>query len=87
MADPKPRKPAVSLANLATCFEKCMNVFQPTPPTFNQGHLRIVKEHAENIPLPSNPSDFPVLNRKVMEEDIEWVNVRSLLRRTCRKLS
>jgi hypothetical protein len=27
------------------------------------------------------------LNRKVMEEDIEWVNVRSLLRRTCRKLS
>jgi hypothetical protein len=31
MADPKPRSPAVSLADLAECFEKRMNAQDPAP--------------------------------------------------------
>ncbi|KAF7372203.1 putative RNA-directed DNA polymerase from transposon X-element [Mycena venus] len=72
MADLKPREPAVSLADLATCFEKRMNAPQPLPPSFDKERLRVVEECAENIPLPSKSSPYPSLNRKVTEEDIEW---------------
>ncbi|KAJ6450211.1 hypothetical protein C8R47DRAFT_953750, partial [Mycena vitilis] len=74
MADPKPRPPAVSLSDLANCFEKRMNAPAEPPPEFNLDRKRVVEERAENIP---NPSKEPLpqnasLGRRVTEEDMEW---------------
>ncbi|KAJ7841425.1 hypothetical protein B0H13DRAFT_2365780 [Mycena leptocephala] len=74
MADPKPRAPAVSLSDLAACFEKRMNAADPPPPEFNLDRKRVVEERVRNIPNPSGdpPSGNETLNRRVTEEDIEW---------------
>jgi hypothetical protein len=74
MADPKPRPPAVSLSDLATCFEKHMNAAAEPPPEFNLDRKCVVEEHAENIP---NLSKEPLLENeslghRVTEEDMEW---------------
>ncbi|KAJ7806191.1 hypothetical protein B0H14DRAFT_2382033, partial [Mycena olivaceomarginata] len=74
MADPNPRAPAVSLSDLAACFEKRMNAPDPPPPEFNLDRKPVVEERARNIPNPSGspPSGSEKLDRKVTEEDIEW---------------
>jgi hypothetical protein len=61
MANPKSRAPAVSLADLASCFEKRMNAPDPAPPAFNMERMRVVEESAANIPLPSEESSHPTL--------------------------
>ncbi|KAJ7686919.1 hypothetical protein B0H17DRAFT_939911, partial [Mycena rosella] len=74
MADPKPRAPAVSLADLAACFEKRMNTAQSPPPEFNMEYKRAVEERAQNIPFPSGDpnSEDQTFNERLSEEDIEW---------------
>jgi hypothetical protein len=72
MANPKPCASAVSLADLALCFEKCMNVPGPAPPAFNMECMRVVEERATNITLPSEESPHPTLKGIMMEEDIAW---------------
>ncbi|KAJ7459112.1 hypothetical protein B0H11DRAFT_1690090, partial [Mycena galericulata] len=74
MADPKRRAPAVSLSDLASCFEKRMNAPEPPPPEFNLDFKHVVEERAESIPYPSVDlnSEDQTFNNPVSEGDMEW---------------
>jgi hypothetical protein len=74
MADPKPRPPAVSLNDVAECFEKRMNALDPAPKEFNAEYKRVVEERARSIPNPSNipRSGDRTFSEAVTLEDIAW---------------
>lgn len=59
--------PAVSLTDLAACFEKRMNTADPPPTEFNLDRKRVVEERVRNIPLPSGtpPSGDETFNRGI----------------------
>ncbi|KAK7017584.1 hypothetical protein R3P38DRAFT_3559416 [Favolaschia claudopus] len=72
MANPKPRSPAVTISDLASCFERRMNAPDPAPQSFNMKRMDIASECAANIPLPSRESSDPSLKGNVTEGDVEW---------------
>jgi hypothetical protein len=72
--DPKPRAPAVSLADLAECFEKRMNAQDPAPKEFNAEYKHAVEEYTGSIPTPSGvpESGDRTFSEPVTVDDIEW---------------
>jgi hypothetical protein len=73
MASPKKRKPAVSVKDLAECFEKRMNAPDPPPAAFNAKRQRAAEEYAQGIPNPSwRGEEDDTFNQRVTEEHIAW---------------
>jgi hypothetical protein len=74
MADPKPQAPAVSLADLAECFEKQMRTQDPAPKEFNAEYKRAVEEYVGSIPNPSGvpESSDHTFSKPVTVDDIVW---------------
>ncbi|KAJ7251966.1 hypothetical protein C8J57DRAFT_979489, partial [Mycena rebaudengoi] len=73
MANAKKRKPAVSVQDLAECFEKRMNAPDPPPAAFNTKWQRAAEEYARSIPNPSwRGEEDDTFNQRVTEEQIAW---------------
>jgi hypothetical protein len=73
MASDRKKRPAVTVVDLAECFEKRMNAPDPPPASFNMRQKQAAEEYARSIPWPSGlDAEDDTFNQKVTEEQIAW---------------